>query len=316
MVVPLVESTFRPPWYLRNCHVQTVLPVLAARGAGTEFRSERLELPDGDFLDLDWIESGHERLAILCSGLEGNSRDAGMLRLARSFAAAGWDVLSWNYRGCSGVLNRLVRSYHSGATEDLAAIIAHAGGRPVALVGCSIGGNLVLKYLGEATPPANVLAAAAISAPVDLASTARALDRRPGNRIYLRRLISSLRKKIRAKAAAMPGRISLDGLAGLHGFEHFDDRYTAPTHGFANAEDYWKKCSARQFLHAIGVPALLLSAKDDPFLTPESFPFSEAADNPQLTLEVPGAGGHLGFLDTGGSWIGCRVPGFLSRFVL
>lgn len=313
--MPLVESTFRPPWYLRNRHVQTILPVLASGRAGTEFRSERLELPDGDFLDLDWIESGYERLAILCAGLEGNSRDAGMLRLARSFEAAGWDVLSWNYRGCSGVLNRLVRSYHSGATEDLAAIIAHAGGRPLALVGCSIGGNLVLKYLGEAPPPANVLAAAAISAPVDLASTARALDRRPGNRLYLRRLIASLRAKIRAKAAAMPGRISLDGLTGLHGFEHFDDRYTAPTHGFLDAEDYWKKCSARQFFSAIDVPALLLSAKDDPFLTPESFPFPEAADNPQLTLEVPAAGGHLGFLDKDGSWIGRRVPGFLSRFV-
>ena len=313
--MPLLESRFRPPWYLRNCHVQTILPVLAAGGSGSEFRSERLELPDGDFLDLDWMESGQERLAILCSGLEGNSRDPGMFRLARSFKAAGWDVLSWNYRGCSGVLNRLVRSYHSGATEDLAAVVAHAGGRPLALVGCSIGGNLVLKYLGEASPPANILAAAAVSAPVDLASTARALDRRPGNRLYLRRLIASLRAKICAKSAAMPGRIALEGLEGLHGFEHFDDRYTAPTHGFLGAEDYWQKCSARQFLPAIDVPALLLSAKDDPFLTPESFPFSEAAENPHFSLEVPGRGGHLGFLDTRGSWIGKRLPGFLSRFV-
>lgn len=313
--MPAVESTFHPPWYLRNCHVQTILPVLASGDVGTEFRRERLELPDGDFLDLDWIESGYERLVILCSGLEGNSRDAGMLRLARSFKAAGWDVLSWNYRGCSGVMNRLVRSYHSGATEDLAAVIARAGGRPLALVGCSIGGNLALKYLGEAPAPANILAAAAISAPVDLASTARALDRRPGNRIYLRRLIASLRTKIRDKAAAMPGRISLDGLTGLHGFEHFDDRYTAPTHGFANAEDYWKKCSARQFLRTVSVPTLILSAKDDPFLTPESFPSREAADNPRLTLEAPSFGGHLGFLDEHGSWLGRRIPGFLSLVV-
>lgn len=312
--MPVVESLFRPPWYLRNPHVQTILPVMAGSNAGSVFRRERLELPDGDFLDLDWIESGQGRIAILCSGLEGNSRDPGMLRLARSFAAHGWDVLSWNYRSCSGVLNRLVRSYHSGATEDLAAVVAHAGGRPVALVGCSIGGNLVLKYLGEAPPPANVIGAAAISAPVDLASTAKALDRRPGNRIYLRRLIASLSKKVRAKAAAMPGLISLDGLTDLHGFEHFDDRYTAPTHGFLNAEDYWKKCSARQFLPAIAVPTLILSAKDDPFLTPEAFPYSEAANNPLLTLEVPECGGHLGFLDARGLWTGHRIPGFLSRF--
>ncbi|MFA7344057.1 MAG: alpha/beta fold hydrolase [Terrimicrobiaceae bacterium] len=313
--MPLIESLFRPPWYLRNCHVQTILPVLGSRGVRPVFRRERLELPDGDFLDLDWIGSGHKRLAILCSGLEGNSRDAGMLRLAGSFEASGWDVLSWNYRGCSGELNRLVRSYHSGATEDLAAVVARAGGRPVALVGCSIGGNLVLKYLGEAPPPENILAAAAISAPVDLASTARALDRKAGNRIYLRRLIASLSAKVRAKAAAMPGRISLDGLTGLHGFEHFDDRYTAPMHGFLGAEDYWTKCSARQFLHGITVPTLFLSARDDPFLTPESFPFSEAADNPQIALEAPDHGGHLGFLDADGFRIGSRVPGFLSRFV-
>ncbi len=312
--MPIIESRFRPPWYLRNPHVQTILPVLAGGGKRVEFCRERLELPDGDFLDLDRIDSGQRRLAILCSGLEGNSRDPGMIRLARSFAADGWDVLAWNYRGCSGVLNRLTRSYHSGATEDLAAVIAHAGDRPIALVGCSIGGNLVLKYLGEARPPTNILGAAAISAPVDLASTAKALDRKPANRLYLQRLIASLRAKVRTKAAAMPGRVDLSGLTGLHGFEHFDDRYTAPIHGFLGAEDYWEKCSARQFLHAIDVPTLILSAKDDPFLTPASFPISEAAQNPQLTLETPESGGHLGFLDASGSWINRRIPEFLSDF--
>ncbi len=311
--MPIIESRFRPPWYLRNAHVQTILPVLAGGGERVDFCRERLELTDGDFLDLDRIDSGQRRLAILCSGLEGNSRDPGMVRLARSFAASGWDVLAWNYRGCSGVLNRLARSYHSGATEDLAAVIAHAGDRPLALVGCSIGGNLVLKYLGEATPPANILGAAAISAPVDLASTAKALDRRPGNRLYLRRLIASLCKKVRTKATAMPGRVDLSELTALHGFEHFDDRYTAPIHGFLGAEDYWKKCSARQFLHAINVPTLFLSAKDDPFLTPASFPISEAEKNPLLTLEAPESGGHLGFLDKRGSWINRRIPEFLSR---
>lgn len=311
--MPILESRFRPPWYLRNAHVQTILPVLAGGGGRVDFCRERLELPDGDFLDLDRIDSGQRRLAILCSGLEGNSRDPGMVRLARSFATGGWDVLAWNYRGCSGVLNRLARSYHSGATEDLAAVIAHAGDRPLALVGCSIGGNLVLKYLGEATPPANILGAAAVSAPVDLASTAKALDRRPGNRLYLRRLIASLCKKVRMKAIAMPGSVDLSGLTALHGFEHFDDRYTAPIHGFLGAEDYWKKCSARQFLHAINVPTLILSAKDDPFLTPDSFPFREAENNPQITLETPGSGGHLGFLDARGSWINRRIPEFLSQ---
>lgn len=270
---------------------------------------------DRDFLDLDWLESGCGRLAILCSGLEGNSRDPGMLRLAGSFQSNGWDVLAWNYRGCSGELNRLRRSYHSGATEDLAAVVAHAGQRRIALVGFSIGGNLVLKFLGESPPPATVLAAAAVSAPIDLAATARALDGRPGNRIYLRRLIASLCAKVREKSAAMPDILSAEGLDRLHGFEHFDERYTAPTHGFLSAEDYWIKCSARQFLAGIRVPTLLVSAKDDPFLTPESFPFPEAQANPNLTLEVPDSGGHLGFLDSRGFWLGRRLPGYLSGFV-
>lgn len=313
--MPVIESCFRPPWYLSNCHVQTILPVLGAVRPAPVFRRERLELPDGDFLDLDWLESGRERLAILCSGLEGNSRDPGMLRLAGSFQSNGWDVLAWNYRGCSGELNRMRRSYHSGATEDLAAVVAHAGQRPIALVGCSIGGNLVLKYLGESPPPATVLTAATVSVPVDLAATARALDRKLGNRIYLRRLIASLCAKVRTKSAAMPELLSAEGLDRLHGFEHFDERYTAPTHGFLGAEDYWRKCSARQFLHAIRVPTLLVSAKDDPFLTPESFPFPEAQTNPYLTLEVPDSGGHLGFLDKDGFWLGRRLPGYLSGFV-
>ncbi len=313
--MPVIASSFRPPWYLSNCHVQTILPVLGAVRPTPVFRRERLELLDRDFLDLDWLESGCGRLAILCSGLEGNSRDPGMLRLAGSFQSNGWDVLAWNYRGCSGELNRLRRSYHSGATEDLAAVVAHAGQRRIALVGFSIGGNLVLKFLGESPPPATVLAAAAVSAPIDLAATARALDGRLGNRIYLRRLIASLCAKVREKSAAMPDILSAEGLDRLHGFEHFDERYTAPTHGFLSAEDYWIKCSARQFLAGIRVPTLLVSAKDDPFLTPESFPFPEAQANPNLTLEVPDSGGHLGFLDSRGFWLGRRLPGYLSGFV-
>lgn len=313
--MPVLESHFRPQWYLRNCHVQTILPVLATRNARLPFRRERLELPDGDFLDLDWLEHGHGRLAVLCAGLEGNSLDTGMARLAWKFATEGWDVLSWNYRGCSGGLNRLVRSYHSGATEDLADVLVRTQGRPAALVGCSIGGNLVLKYLGEAPPLENIVGAVAISAPVDLASTARALDRKCGNRIYLKRLLAGLCAKVRAKAAAMPGSLDLDALDGLHGFEHFDDRFTAPMHGFSGAADYWTKAAARQFLPSIKVPTLILSAKDDPFLAPASFPDKEAASNPNLFLEVPAHGGHLGFvenLDFSSNWADRRAVEFLS----
>ncbi len=238
-----------------------------------------------------------------------------MIRLARIFSAAGWDVVSWNHRGCSGVLNRLTRSYHSGATEDLAAVLAHTGDRPTALVGCSLGGNLLLKYLGEGAVVPNVLGAVAFSPPIDLASTAHALDERPGNHIYRNRLIRSLTAKVLAKAAAMPGRIDTSGLQGLHGFADFDDRFTAPAHGFRDADDYWARCSARPFLPAIKVPALLVTALDDPFLGPPSYPNPEARDHPALFLETPAHGGHLGFVDGFPhtfDWAGRRAVEFLD----
>ncbi|GAB4174431.1 MAG: alpha/beta fold hydrolase [Terrimicrobiaceae bacterium] len=289
--------------------------MIFGRPALPPFRRERLELPDGDFLDLDWLDRGHGRLVVLCSGLEGNSRDAGMVRLALTFSEAGWDVLSWNYRGCGGSMNRLPRSYHSGATEDLAAVLHHSGNRPTALVGCSLGGNLLLKYLGEGGAAPFVIGAVAISPPVDLASSARALDELPANQIYRKRLIRSLSTKVLAKAAAMPGQIDTSGLRGLHGFAHFDDRFTAPMHGFRDAEDYWTHCSSKPVLPAIGVPTLILTARDDPFLLPPSFPEAEARSHPFLHLEIPDRGGHLGFVSgfpPDFCWAGRRAVQFLE----
>lgn len=314
--MPVIESCFRPPWYLSNCHVQTILPGPRRCQANTGFPAGNgWSCRTGIF----WIWTGWNPGA---GGLPSSAPDS--RETERSGHAPSGRKFSVQRMGCPGLelprlqrraRHRLQRSYHSGATEDLATVVAHAGQRQIALVGFSIGGNLVLKFLGESPPPATVLAAAAVSAPIDLAATARALDGRPGNRIYLRRLIASLCAKVREKSAAMPDLLSAEGLDRLHGFEHFDERYTAPTHGFLSAEDYWKKCSARQFLAGIRVPTLLVSAKDDPFLTPESFPFPEAQANPNLTLEVPDSGGHLGFLDGEGFWLGRRLPGFLSGFV-
>ena len=281
------------------------------------YQRERLELDDGDFLDLDWLPSGSRRLAILSHGLEGSSRDAVMRGMAAALHRAGWDVLAWNYRGCSEEMNRLARLYHSGETTDLATVVDHAARRfpIVALVGFSLGGNLVLKYLGEARPHPTVVGAVAVSPPVDLAASARALDRRRANRIYLRRLIASLVRKVKAKARHFPERIDASHARGIHGFEDFDGRFTAPVHGFRNAEDYWTKCSSRQFLPAINVPALILSAQDDPFLTAESFPYVEAEQSARLSLEAPETGGHLGFVDSwnsGQTWAEGRVIEFLT----
>jgi len=282
-----------------NGHAQTILPVLLSRRVRLETQRERLELADGDFLDLDWSRASRPRVAILTHGLEGCSTQTYIRGLGAALGAAGWDVLAWNFRGCSGEPNRLLRAYHSGETGDLATVIARAAidYQKIALVGFSLGGNVVLKYLGEASPHPAVTAGVAISAPIDLAACARHLDQRWSNRVYLRRFLVSLVGKIEAKARMFPERLDVRGLRRMRSFQEFDDRYTGPLHGFRDAADYWAQASARQFLLRIAVPTLLLSPRNDPFLAPEAYPWLEAEANPHFFLEAPESGGHVGFLD-------------------
>ncbi len=297
--MPVLISRFRPPFFFRNGHIQTVLSVFLARRPDIRFQRERLELLDGDFLDLGWARIGAERLAILSHGLEGSS-DGGYIRgMAAALNAAEWDVLVWDFRGCSEETNRLPRLYHSGETGDLGAVIDCAAARylRIALVGFSLGGNLILKYLGESSPHPAVVSAAAISAPLDLGATARALDRQWSKRIYRDSFIKSLIAKVEAKAVRFPDKFDVSGIRTIRTFEAFDDRYTAPIHGFRDVEDYWNRSSARQFLPRITLPTLILNACDDPLLTAESFPVVEAEANPCLFLEMPKWGGHLGFVD-------------------
>lgn len=259
-----------------------------------------MELTDGDFLDLDWWrQSGGRQLAILSHGLEGSSRAVYIVGMAHALSAAGWNVVGWNYRGCSGEPNRLPRSYHSGESADLGLVVDHASQNydAVALVGFSLGGNITLKYLGEARPHAKVKAGIAISTPASLAESARALDQRPDNRIYLNRFLKTLVLKMERKLRQFPGLFDLSLLKGVHGFQEFDDRFTAPMHGFLNADDYWTRSSSRQFVSKISLPTLLINARNDPFLTEESFPEEEAAASDYFHLEAPESGGHVGFLD-------------------
>ncbi len=297
--MPLIPSSFEPPSFLRNGHAQTIAGALLPRHVAITFKPERLELPDGDFLDLAWSEDKRERLTILSHGLEGSTQGTYIRGMAAALNRAGWDVLAWNFRGCGSSQNRLPRYYHSGETGDLLAVIAHAARRYscIALVGFSLGGNVTLKYLGEAAPHPAIVAGAAVSAPVDLGSSARKLDEQLANRVYLQRFLKSLIAKIEAKAAHFPDRFDLKGIRKIRSFQEFDDRYTAPLHGFRDAEDYWTQSSSRQYLTGISVSTLLLNAQNDPFLSPECFPDAEATANPKLYLEVPESGGHVGFLD-------------------
>jgi predicted alpha/beta-fold hydrolase len=321
--MPLIsKSTYRAPPLFSNPDVQTIFPSLCRKLKGIRYRRERIFTPDGDFLDLDWSEVGASRLVIISHGLEGDSRRSYVLGMVRAFNRGGWDALAWNMRGCSGEPNKLRRFYHSGATEDLEAVVAHVRQRApryrsLGLVGFSLGGNLTLKYLGEQGEAVDPLIAGAVafSVPCDLASSAREMTKWR-NRIYLTRFLRLLHGKIRAKMKLMPGRITDDGYHRVKTFKDFDDRYTAPLHGFADAEDYWRRASSKGFLPAIVVPVLLVNAEDDPFLGKECYPIAEAVQGPSLYLEIPASGGHVGFVTfakAGDYWSETRATEFLAE---
>jgi predicted alpha/beta-fold hydrolase len=237
--------------------------------------------------------------------------------MARAFNRRGWDALAWNFRGCSGEPNRLLRSYHSGATEDLAEVVAHAGRGGAydraAVVGFSLGGNLTLKFLGElGASPGLVCGGAGISVPCDLRAAALKMTG-PDCAFYMRRFIRDMGDKMRAKAHQFPGRVDLAPLVGMTTFQQFDDAFTGPMHGFRDAEDYWARCSAKPFLPHVRVPTLIVSAADDPFLAPECFPVAEADGSGWVTLDAPKRGGHVGFVSAGPDyWSERRTAEFLS----
>lgn len=323
--MPVVESSYRAPFGFRNGHVQTIYPALFRKVPAIVFERERIATPDADFLDLDWHRpQGSRKLAVISHGLESDSRDTGVVAIAKAFGEEGWDALAWNYRGCSGEVNLRPRSYHSGATEDLEAVVRHAlaTGRydRLALVGLSLGGNLTLKYLGDLGPRVDprISASVNISAPCDIASSSLKLQSR-SNAIYMRRFLRRLAAKVRRKMPLFPSEITDKGLGRMRTFEEFDNAYTAPLHGFADARDYWKRASSRPVLSRIAVPTLLVNAANDPFLAPECFPREEALASEILTLEVPESGGHLGFVTfhAGGRyWAEQRALEFVGSFGL
>lgn len=317
--MPIVApSHYQPGILFRNTQLSTTLPTLLRRVKGVPLKRERFATTDGDFIDLDCWWQDSESTVVLCHGLEGNAHRNYMLGMARAFGLRGWNVVAYNFRGCSGEPNRKPYSYHSGATDDLRQVLSKADkpGQPVrALVGFSLGGNLILKYLGE--NPDGVLpgieAAVAFSAPIDLAETTRVLEH-TSNWAYNRRFLRKLSAKIRLKAAQFPKEIDISLLAGVKSLKDFDDVYTAPLSGFAGADDYYRRCSAGQFLPDIKVPSLLISALNDPFLGENCYPRNTAAGSDNFYLETPRFGGHVGFRQAGGEyWSEQRAVEFIQQ---
>jgi len=303
--------------------VQTIIPTVFRKVQGVAYERIRIETLDGDFLDLDLSGVGSKRLGIVLHGLEGDSGRPYIKGMVKALNRRGWDALAMNFRGCSGEPNGKLQMYHSGETEDLHAVVSHVESwgayTELALVGFSLGGNVILKYLGEqGSGVAPIIrAAVAISVPCDLKACSVRLEEFL-NRPYLRRFLRLLRQKIAAKALKMPESITVAGYEDIKTLKEFDDKYTAPMHGFTDAHDYYEKASSRQFLHAVSIPTLLLNAADDPFLSATCFPAEEARANPHFFLEIPPHGGHVGFMafnHQGEYWSETRATSFLEEMV-
>ena len=319
--MPIIErSSYVPPLLFRNGHIQTIFPSLFRKVRGIQYDRERIFTPDEDFLDLDWSRVGANRLAVISHGLEGNSGRSYVRGMVRAVNRSGWDALAWNMRGCSGEPNLTLRFYHSGATNDLNAVIEHVVDQrqydSIALIGFSLGGNLTFKYLAERSEELEpyLSRAAACSVPCDLRAGSMKMARF-NNRIYMKRFTRLLHEKIKAKKRLMPGKIDDKDYHLVRTFKDFDDRYTAPIHGFKDAEDYWRQASSKQFLSDISIPTLLVNARNDPFLSQPCYPIEEATANPNFFLEMPESGGHVGFISFGKRgeyWFESRVVEFLE----
>jgi predicted alpha/beta-fold hydrolase len=304
---------------LFNAHLETIYPSLLRKVVGIPpYVRERITTPDEDFLDLDWITQGAKKLIIISHGLEGSSDRAYIKGLAKAGLEEGYDILAWNFRGCSGEINRRLRFYHSGATDDLDTVIQHAintGRYPeIILMGFSLGGNLTLKYMGERKPDAVIQKVVVFSVPLNLRSSCAKISQ-PSNWIYANRFLKSLKNKVLRKSQLYP-ELDTSPLGRIKTLETFDDQYTAPIHGFDNAADYYSKCSSIAFVDSIKVPTLIINAKNDPFLSEDCFPVELLKGHGYVTLEVPVRGGHVGFSQfgkTGRYWSEERAMSFIRQ---
>lgn len=319
--MPLIDrSTYsRRPWFLFNGHLETIIPSMFFHVDEVAYERQRLELEDGDFLDLDWLKNSHRNLMIITHGLEGSADRYYVKRTAKYFSDA-WDILAWNCRGCSGEMNRLPRFYHHGDTQDLHYVVTAAlsTGRydKLVFVGYSMGGSMSLKYLGERKPDKRIAGAVTFSVPCDLKDSNEQL-RLMENRIYENRFLKKLKEKIVKKHHNHPSDISIEGLDALSDFDQFHERYTAPLHGFSNAEDFFEKSTCDQFLEHIRVPVLIANALNDPLLGEKCYPKDLASSLPNVYLETPNIGGHVGFtqLDSDHSWMENRISTFIEEFI-
>ena len=324
------EAPYRAPWWLPGGHAQTIYASLFTPRPRVDFRRERWDTPDGDFIDLDWLaqdsgsgiqDSATAPLVTLFHGLEGSSRSHYAAALMAAVRDAGWRGVVVHFRGCSGEPNRLPRAYHSGDAQEIDWILRRLreqnAGVTLFAAGVSLGGNALLKWLGESGADACpvVERAAAVSAPLDLMISGDALGR-GFNLLYARHFLVTLKPKALAKHALHPGLLDAARIRSARTLRAFDDVVTAPLHGYRDTDDYWTRASSKPGLADIRVPTLVLNARNDPFLPPEALSAPHEV-GPAVTLEQPEEGGHCGFVSgpfPGNlGWLPARVLRFFGE---
>ena len=324
-----VDMLYRAPLWLPNSHIQTIVPALFGRPPEVTYRRERWDTPDGDFIDLDWLvpdplaaapAAADAPLFVLFHGLEGSSDSHYSRTLMASAQMRGWHGVVPHFRSCSGPMNLLPRFYHLADSNEVDWVLRrlreqHPG--PIVAAGVSLGGNVLLRWLGERREDASIIAAAAaISAPLDVHAGGRALSQGFGM-IYTRSFLKTLKLKAQQKLTQYPGLFDLNDVLGCRTMHEFDDVVTAPLHGFRNADDYWTRATSRPLLPEITVPTLVLNARNDPFLPGAVLP-SRSEVSSMVELDQPEHGGHVGFM-TGPfpgriDWLSRRVFGYLDPF--
>lgn len=320
--MPTRAAEYQAPAWLPGGDLQTVYPYLFAAVPQVGYRRERWELPDGDFLDLDWVDAAADApLVVLFHGLEGNSRGFYARALMHAVKQRGWRGVVVHFRGCSGEPNRLPRAYFAGDSAEIDYILKrlqqHNGQAALYAIGVSLGGNALLKWLGEAGESATevIKRAAAISAPVDLTAAGHTLDKGINRYFYTAKFLRTLKQTALQKLDAYPALYARKKVEAISSLYAFDDLVTAPLHGYQGADDYWRRASSKPGLIHVRVPSLLINARNDPFMPGSALP-GRAEVSSAITLDFPAQGGHVGFLEGpfpgNVNWLPQRVLGFLE----
>lgn len=315
---------FKPAWWLPNSHLQTLWPAIFRHEVkGLQFKRERIELPDQDFIDIDWVgEDSDQPIVLILHGFEGSLESHYAKGILHAITAAGWRGAFMYFRGCSGEPNRLPRGYHSGETKDVAFIIEKLRERepntPIAAIGYSLGGNVLLKWLGETGKDNPLKAAVAVSVPFDLHKAAKRIQS-GFSRFYQWYLLRCARSRLLRKFLRVRAPIDLSQLSSAHTIQEFDHQYTVPLHGFSSVDEYYTVTSSGRYLKSIQIPTLIIHAKDDPFMTEDMIPNPEDI-SPHVTLEITDTGGHVGFVMgkypwSPEYWLEERAPQFLQEYL-